>query len=226
MPKSLKYVGLLFKHFWAAFLDHKWKALIVVVVLTIICSITMQYDRAWLEVIRQGKEGNPTINRIGEHVSVYTRFQFTPLALCFVIWMVGWIAKRPALKRAALICFVAGTFTGIFVNFLRPTFGRPRPRAEMVDQFMWFEVTSNHLSFPSGHTMSNVGGGTALMLTQPIVGVPYFLLSLGSGWSRMELNAHYPTDVFAGIVLGGGFGILFVVAGRRIKEPDDPLELE
>lgn len=57
-------------------------------------------------------------------------------------------------------------------------------------------------SFPSGHTISSfaVAGVLAKMIKK--YSVPVFVLAFLIAFSRLYLFVHYPSDVFAGIILG------------------------
>ena len=82
------------------------------------------------------------------------------------------------------------------------------------------------MSYPSGHVMSNVAGAVALTIVEPWFGVPYLVLSGATGWSRMQRNAHYPTDVTVGAILGMAVALAMVNGARRMKQHEDPLEKE
>ena len=60
-----------------------------------------------------------------------------------------------------------------------------------------------HLSFPSGHTSSAFQGAAFLQQRYGWKwGIPAFAAAAYTGWSRVELKAHYPHDVFAGAAIG------------------------
>lgn len=66
--------------------------------------------------------------------------------------------------------------------------------------------TEGSPSFPSGHTSAAFGLATSLSLHYPkwYVVVPSFTWAGLTGYSRMYLGVHYPTDVLAGAALGVG----------------------
>jgi membrane-associated phospholipid phosphatase len=61
-------------------------------------------------------------------------------------------------------------------------------------------------SFPSGHTSAAFCAATSLSLLFPkwYVIVPSYFYAAAAGYSRMYQGVHYPTDVFAGAVVGAG----------------------
>ncbi|MFH1748327.1 MAG: phosphatase PAP2 family protein [Planctomycetota bacterium] len=58
-------------------------------------------------------------------------------------------------------------------------------------------------SFPSGHTSSAFQGASFIQQRYGWrYGLPAYLGAAYTGWSRVELDAHYPHDVFAGAAVG------------------------
>ena len=226
MSTSLQYVGALFKFTWKHLRSRYWYYIALVIVGIVISVVLMPHDRELLNAIRKNPVLYPGVHDLAGKVSYYSMYTFTPLMLCFLLWMAGWQTGKARFKRAALVCFVAATAAGILVNVLRPGFGRPRPRAGLEDHFYYLEFSSDMLSYPSGHVMSNMGGAAALTVLEPWVGIPYIIISGASGWSRMQRNAHYPTDVIVGALFGIGVGIAFAQGARLMKKEEDPLEKE
>ncbi|MEQ9823802.1 MAG: phosphatase PAP2 family protein [Puniceicoccaceae bacterium] len=224
MSSSLRYTGKLFRTTFREIRQRPWIHIAILLVIPLLTSQTMHHDRAWLERIHFDEVGFAQLHAFAGQVSHYSSFLYTPLLYCAVIWSVGWLRRNPQLKRAALICMVAATTGGILVNALRPSFARPRPRAEIEDRFYWFDVSTNMQSFPSGHVMSNMSGAVALSIVQPWLGVPYVLLTTASAWSRMQRLAHYPTDVGVAAILGTGIGIAFARGAMVMRREEDPLE--
>jgi membrane-associated phospholipid phosphatase len=118
------------------------------------------------------------------------------LALLFVIGL-----RAAGLLVAAAILQDVGVFLKLF-------FGRARPSQETVE--VWRELSSH--SFPSGHVLgATLVFGFLLFALEhcPIARAPKralqgacvaWMLLMGIG--RMQLGAHWPTDVVAGYVTG------------------------
>ncbi len=106
---------------------------------------------------------------------------------------------------------------GIFFNVLKSIFARDRP--DLVYRLM----SVDGFSFPSGHSVNaaTFWFTVALMaccriktLRKIVLGVATLLILL-IGFSRIYLGVHYPTDVFAGLVMGTAFAFALHLAIKR-----------
>jgi undecaprenyl-diphosphatase len=79
--------------------------------------------------------------------------------------------------------------------------GRPRPFQADPRLRSLLAVLDEH-SFPSGHTMTLSGVLTPLVLVWPGAILSALALLLLMAWSRIATAHHYPSDIFAGAVLG------------------------
>ena len=89
---------------------------------------------------------------------------------------------------------------------LKPTIARIRPydyQLENLGKEIILLIDAQHdFSFPSGHTIASFEACTALMLHNRKLGIPACILAVLIAFSRLYLYVHYPTDVFASIILG------------------------
>ncbi len=72
------------------------------------------------------------------------------------------------------------------------------------------EAAANDYSFPSAHTSTAFALATSLSLSSPkwYVIAPSLTYAGVVGYSRMSLGVHYPSDVFAGALVGAGSSFL------------------
>jgi membrane-associated phospholipid phosphatase len=152
-------------------------------------------------------------NRLAGAISFWGDFPRGWLALIVVL------AFRRRWRAIALAALLAGAFAGGEVQTVSSLTGRPRPSAGVADTFRGPTLDLTYKSFPSGHTACAFAVATALVLTLPALGVPCLLAAAVVGWSRMALNAHYPSDVWVGMCFGVLNGLLFGLAVRRQLEP-------
>ena len=71
-------------------------------------------------------------------------------------------------------------------------------------------------SFPSGHTLSSVIAATVLTAADRRFALAAVPLAAGIAFSRLYLFVHFPTDVFASIILGIAIGIIVWKFGGRV----------
>jgi undecaprenyl-diphosphatase len=74
-------------------------------------------------------------------------------------------------------------------------------------------------SFPSGHSSTSFMLATSLSLAYPkwYVIAPVYLYAGTVAYSRMDLGVHYPTDVFAGALIGSGTAYLTYKINKKLK---------
>lgn len=115
----------------------------------------------------------------------------------------------PKTRRSGVCIFGAVCCGALITNFiLKDTVARPRPIVAENPIFReWWEFIGapkeNGFSFPSGHATAAAAGMFALVLSEGKkylwAAVPFVTLMCVS---RNYLMAHYPTDVFAGAIVG------------------------
>ena len=95
---------------------------------------------------------------------------------------------------------------------LKPLIARIRPYDYQLEHFgvtIKLLIEAQHdFSFPSGHTIASFEAATVLLIHSKKAGIPAMILACLIAFSRLYLYVHYPTDVFASVILGICFGIL------------------
>lgn len=170
-------------------------------------------DARILKHIQQPTESQT--HTTAEWVSESGEFQYSTLVLAGICLLLS-IWKR-GLRKTAVVVLVAGLLGGVLVNVFRPTFGRARPQMEENGRFTFFRMNSRYQGFPSGHTTSTTASLSALAFRHPAVAIPAWIGSVGVGWSRMQVNRHYLSDVMGGLMLGSfcGYWAFWIYKERR-----------
>lgn len=93
---------------------------------------------------------------------------------------------------------------GVITPLLKATVGRNRPH----ETRSLFTRSANGRSFPSGHTTQAfaIASVVASHYESPWIQTAAYTLAGLVGWSRMEHNAHYASDVLAGALIGTVIG--------------------
>jgi undecaprenyl-diphosphatase len=144
-------------------------------------------------------------------------FVLVPLAVvcCLLLARVG--RRRPAL--AVALSLAGGVLIASLVKQLT---SRPRPVVVHLQA-----VTGS--SFPSGHSTQAAAFWVALALAlrcapfsrsvARVSAIGALLLTLGVAWSRVYLGVHYPSDVVAGLLLGGSWAVFVAYVLHAPAQP-------
>jgi membrane-associated phospholipid phosphatase len=137
------------------------------------------------------------------------------IAAPLLITSIGLIKKDKKITEQGLEIGVAFVATIAETYAIKYLVNRDRPYVTHTDLHPL--GSENSRSFPSGHTSSAFSIATALSLNYPkwYVAVPAFAWASATGYSRMYLGVHYPTDVLAGAVIGGGTAWLTHVINKK-----------
>jgi undecaprenyl-diphosphatase len=118
-----------------------------------------------------------------------------------------WEGSDTRMGKTAWQSIDAAVLGTVAAEGLKRVFTRERP-AETDDPDRWFKGHSNH-SFPSGETTAMAAMVTPLVLEYrhdyPAV-YAMEILPVFTAISRMKVQAHWQTDVLAGLALGSGLG--------------------
>lgn len=122
---------------------------------------------------------------------------------------VGLIKNDKELRYKAYETIIAIGIDVVVTDVLKAAFNRKRPVDEYPNDIYALTVSNGH-SFPSGHTSLAFATATSLTLTYKkwYVAAPAYLWASCVGYSRMYLGKHFPSDVFAGAVIGAGSSYL------------------
>jgi hypothetical protein len=153
------------------------------------------------------------------------RDQLAPMTFSMVgliEWVRTWWPQRNQLTDIGVRGLLAQLSIAVAVQILKHLIGRPRPRFAHGDELVLGPSLDSGLdSFPSGHATNAFGAATVLAGFFPAVRVPLFLVSGLVAVSRVLRGSHFPTDVWAGAVLGVVIGSMAAVGLKRW--PNDAL---
>ena len=118
------------------------------------------------------------------------------------IFVTGVATHHPALRRSGIRVAGSLALAGVAVTAGKFVFGRLRP-FQTAEPYEW-KPFSGADAFPSGHTTMAFGLATALAneIRRPWATVILMAGAAGTGWSRINDNKHWLSDVFAGAALG------------------------
>jgi undecaprenyl-diphosphatase len=117
--------------------------------------------------------------------------------------------------------FMAIAVPGLFVTVIKGLIGRSRPFADgQVDPFLYLPLVwrTNYASLPSGHATTALSALIAIGLLWPRLRGIMWIYALIIALSRVVVLVHYPSDVFAGAIVGavGAWLVRDWFAARRL----------
>lgn len=135
------------------------------------------------------------VSRAGNGVFWYALMSVFPLTY-------GSYGLRASLHMAAvgLVCL-------LLYRVLKTRTARPRP-CDVLQSVRPATAPLDRFSFPSGHTLHAVGFTCTTSAYFPDLLLPLSLFTALVALSRPALGLHYPSDVLAGGLLGGGIALL------------------
>ena len=139
------------------------------------------------------------------------------LALCWFVWGIVLLFFKKHRKVGLLV--IIGVLIGALIGNLILKNAVARPRPSWIDTSVALLISNpDDFSFPSGHTLSSTIAATILTLSNKKFGYFAIPLAVIMAFSRLYLFVHFPTDIFAGAVIGLviGFGTYFC-AGKICK---------
>jgi undecaprenyl-diphosphatase len=158
------------------------------------------------------------INRAGDVLAFLGRGEVIA-GLFLVVRLVGWELKQERVKRMATRGLVAILGVTVVAEILKHLIGRPRPRSVHADYFsLGPSFAEGRDSFPSGHTINAFGAASVVAWFFPGLRGPVLILAGTVGLARVLRGAHFPTDVFAGAVLGVLVGSLAAAGYKDWRE--------
>ena len=220
MDKARIWLTSLGKETWMLLgtgLENMWlwriQLLLALALLVLLLPFTLPHDAAWLSQLRAHNE---TAHQVARAISHWGDYLTWTIPFGLLLLALGSLLGKGRWRRAAIACILTASVAGICANLLSFGVGRPRPSTGKPDGIYGPRWDYNsYRSFPSGHAATSMGTATALAVAVPPLGIPCVLYAGAVGWSRMELERHYPTDILVGTCFGIVFGLAFGCAARK-----------
>ena len=201
---------------WSAVVGVVVFALVVIAGKLIVASPSWSAsEMAWVSAV------NSTSHAFLDAVAYTVNYLLGPIGaviVAAVIVSVLWALSRNwrlALRLAVLIAASWGT-----AELTKSLVQRPRPDVDVLPHPS--AVNPHTFSYPSGHTAFAVAIGLSVVLVfspglirRALIGVSVVVVLI-TGWSRVYLGVHYPTDVLASMVLVPGvlIAVSFLLPNR------------
>ena len=149
---------------------------------------------------------------------------YTSLGEDGIIWIVvGLLLLIPKKTRKCGIMVLAALLVMLIVNnlLLKQIIRRPRPCAGelryMIDGLITPPKTTSY-SFPSGHTTSAFAVAFTIRSQHKKLGIVALVMAAVMAFTRLYVFVHFPTDIYAGILLGAGIAY-FINRMEKIITP-------
>lgn len=122
-------------------------------------------------------------------------------------------------RRVGAVAVASLVAEAAVVNLLvKPLAARIRPY-EVIEGLSLLVSAQSDYSFPSGHTAAGFAVAVVMLRLMPArYGVPALVMATLIALSRLYVGVHYPTDVLAGALIGGGIALIACRAGRAWVE--------
>jgi membrane-associated phospholipid phosphatase len=169
----------------------------LLIVLLAACAVLMFFERRGLKTtLALHFKGD--IKRESRWLAQYGQALCTAIA-AVLIWQLD--SRRQRIIIPLVVDVVAAT---LIATLIKRLVSRVRPGRENAGRFLgpsWSHANYRE-SFPSSHSASAVALSVMLAILYPPAAPTFWALALGCATLRYLLDAHWPSDILAGIALG------------------------
>lgn len=181
-------------------------ALIIISFLLLLLLFTQDYTiRGYVKTNIKAGEWESTVQTLNKFGDGWIQAIIT-----IIMIFAGYLKKKANLLKTGKYGLIAIIAAGIAVQIIKHIIGRPRPT--MVDagiKDIGPSISIGLDSYPSGHTASSFALAAVLSAVYPKGRYIFYFLAGIAGLSRIYLDSHFASDVFAGAILGTVIGIFF-----------------
>ncbi|SKB06462.1 PAP2 superfamily protein [Prosthecobacter debontii] len=174
-------------------------------------------DQACLETLSVFRRQKGWVYHTAKALSHWGDFLGFNLLVLLGLFSMSLLLRSRFLRLVVVASILGATFTGGTANLCRVMLGRARPCAKVAPGFYGPSLQSQLHACPSGHTATAFGGSLPVAVAFPPAGVPLVMVAGGIAWSRMQNNAHHPTDIWLSILLATLYGIPLGLLARRMR---------
>lgn len=186
----------------------------ILVILTALAAVFLILETRGVRTTLQLSFRRGDIKRESAFLAQYGQSVATPLAAWLVAIAFGQDQVRSELRWFGLICGPV-VITSISCMILKRLFGRMRPNRENEGAFTGFSWKNQNAreSFPSSHSACAFALSLTLIHVWPQAAAVFWFLAIMTAILRYLMDAHFPSDILAGAVIGllvGHFGFLWL----------------
>lgn len=156
----------------------------------------------------------PWGGRIGQFLS--RPFNFIFEFACVGLMLLGPLARRETRRFRVLWSLGAGVSYAIAVEGTKRLVFWPRPE----DVGRTIQTAHRGAGFPSGHTVPAFLAAALVGELYPETRWPALIGAILIGYSRVEVTAHFASQVWLSAVIGLGLGVIWVRVRRRAVNGD------
>jgi undecaprenyl-diphosphatase len=113
----------------------------------------------------------------------------------------------------AAVLFAVVAISGLATDLIKPIVGRSRPEYVLGGPFAFTPLSLGgyaHYSFPSGHSTTAAAVAMLAAFVPSVITIPVVVAAALVAFSRIVVDAHFPSDVVGGIFMGIGVGYLIL----------------
>lgn len=122
-------------------------------------------------------------------------------------------------KKIAAVLVIAFLLASLVTTDVKDLVQRQRPYEGIAPAYLY----TNDYSFPSGHSVAAFVAATIMLAYFGWKwGLASYMVAALIGISRIVLDVHYPSDVFAGATIGIALGVLVMFAAYRLGFYEHP----